>query len=68
VFVLSEHRGRGFARQAMQYAMKAARDWGIRALHLEVDRNNLAAKRLYASLGYRSRERYHLMTAALEAS
>jgi|HigsolmetaAR202D_1030399.scaffolds.fasta_scaffold00343_3 GNAT superfamily N-acetyltransferase len=68
VFVQPAHRGRGFARQAMQYAMNAAREWGICALHLEVDRDNLAAKRLYASLGYRPRERYHLMTAALEVS
>lgn len=63
LFVVPEHRGRGHARRALQFVARAARDLGIRALHLEVDRENLAAQRLYAQLGFEKRDRYFLMTA-----
>jgi ribosomal protein S18 acetylase RimI-like enzyme len=68
VFVLSEHRGRGHARRALEFITKSAADWGIAALHLEVDRDNLAAQRLYSQLGYEKRDRYYFMTASLEKS
>ena len=62
VFVLPEHRGRGYARQLMQTATTAARDLNVRAIHLEVDLENVAAQALYRSLGYTPRDRYLLMT------
>ena len=66
VFVLPEHRGRGHARRALEFVTKSAPSWGIAALHLEVDRENLAAQNLYTALGYKKRDRYYLMTAELE--
>ena len=66
VFVLPEHRGRGHARRALEFITQSAADWGIAALHLEVDRENLAAQRLYSQLGYEKRDRYYFMTASLE--
>lgn len=62
VFVLPEYRGRGFGRRLLEFATAQARDLGIVALHLEVDRANVAAQRLYESLGYQRRDRYFLMT------
>jgi ribosomal protein S18 acetylase RimI-like enzyme len=35
---------------------------GVKALHLEVARDNDAARRLYARAGFESRDRYSLMT------
>lgn len=68
VFVVPEHRQRGHARRALAFVTREARSWGVRALHLEVDKDNHAAQRLYADLGYSKRERYYLMTAHLEES
>lgn len=62
VFVLPEFRGRGCGRQLLETAGLAARDLDVRAVHLEVDRHNEAAQRLYRSLGYGMRDRYILMT------
>lgn len=62
VFVLPEYRGQGLGRQLLDFAAAQARDLDIVALHLEVDRANTAAQRLYESLGYYRRDRYFLMT------
>ena len=66
LFVRPEHRGRGHARRALEFVTKSASSWGFVALHLEVDRENVAAQRLYAQLGYDKRDRYYLMTASVE--
>jgi ribosomal protein S18 acetylase RimI-like enzyme len=65
VFVSPEHRGHGYGKQLLEAAAVEAKSLGIRALHLEVDRNNPAARDLYASLGYGLRDRYYLMTKKL---
>lgn len=62
VFVLPEHRGRGLGRKLLEFAAEAARTLGIVAMHLEVDRANIAAQGLYTSLGYERRDRYFIMT------
>jgi ribosomal protein S18 acetylase RimI-like enzyme len=67
MFVETAHRGRGHGRRLLDAAAAHARARGICAIHLEVDRNNTAARSLYASLGYRARDRYFLMTCDLEA-
>ena len=38
---------------------------GVRAVHLEVDPTNETARRLYQNIGFRLRERYHLMIKVL---
>lgn len=65
LFVLPEHRGRGHGRRLLESAAAQAKLRGVHALHLEVDRNNTAARELYASLGYGLRDRYYLMTRLL---
>jgi ribosomal protein S18 acetylase RimI-like enzyme len=62
VFVLPEFRGRGWGRRLLEAAGRAARELNVRAIHLEVDRHNESAQRLYRSLGYGMRDRYILMT------
>ena len=64
VFVLPEHRGRGYGRQLVKFVAGRAQELGIRALHLEVDQANVAAQQLYESLGFQKRDRYFLMTLA----
>lgn len=65
LFVLPEHRGRGYGRLLADFAAEAVAARGCVALHLEVDRENDSALRFYAALGYERRDRYFLMTRRL---
>jgi len=58
-------RGRGIASETLLSLPKALAGAGITALHLEVDRDNDRAKRLYARAGFKPRERYMLMSKRL---
>lgn len=58
-------RGRGIASEALIALPRALSDGGLRAIHLEVDRNNEAAKKLYSRAGFAPREAYMFMTRKL---
>jgi ribosomal protein S18 acetylase RimI-like enzyme len=64
IYVRPGARGRGLAREALRFAEDACRESGVRALHLEVDRHNASAQRLYRSAGFADRDNY-LMTRKL---
>lgn len=66
MYILEEHRGRGIGRSVLRTIQSKAAELGVKALHLEVERTNKRARSLYLSLGFASRERYHLMTCALQ--
>jgi len=61
-FLIEAVRGRGLGRRILETLPEVCRAHGIRALHLEVARDNVRARNLYASLGFEPREKYHLMT------
>lgn len=65
MYLDSEYRGRGIGRTVLGEIQTKARALGVRALHLEVDRENERARRLYLSAGFASRERFHLMSLVL---
>lgn len=58
-------RGRGIASEVLISLPKALAGAGVKGLHLEVDRENESAQRLYARAGFVSRERYMLMSRKL---
>ena len=58
-------RGRGIATETLISLPAALGEAGIKALHLEVDRENERAQRLYARARFSPRERYLLMTKRL---
>ncbi|MEO9780313.1 MAG: GNAT family N-acetyltransferase [Sedimentitalea sp.] len=58
-------RRRGIATEVLISLPKALGDAGVKGLHLEVDREDEAAQRLYARAGFRARERYMLMSRKL---
>jgi ribosomal protein S18 acetylase RimI-like enzyme len=64
LFVSPEQRGRGLGTRALEIAAQACREAGIVALHLEVDRANTNAQRLYRAHGFVDHDRY-LMTRRL---
>ena len=62
IFVRPGVRGRGIATEVLLALPKALSGGGLRALHLEVDREDEATRRLYAKAGFAPRERYMLMS------
>ncbi len=65
LFVRPAFRGRGHGTAAMKLVAENAPALGVRALHLEVERHNKGARRLYERLGYRDHQR-HLLTLRFE--
>jgi ribosomal protein S18 acetylase RimI-like enzyme len=55
-------RGRGIASEVLRTLPKALAGAGLKALHLEVEPGNDAARRLYQRNGFALRDGYHLMT------
>ena len=51
-YLREQYRGRGWGRAAMAFLENAAQDAGVRALHLEVVRENAAALSLYRTIGF----------------
>lgn len=64
IYVRPEYRSRGIGRQAIAFAEKMCRELGVKALHLEVERENTKARTLYASIGFVDYQHY-LMTCWL---
>jgi GNAT superfamily N-acetyltransferase len=64
LYVIDEYRGLGIGTWVVGYVEGKARDLGINALHLEVERTNTRARLLYEKLGYQDQDRY-LMTKRL---
>lgn len=58
-------RGRGLASEVLIELPKTLAQAGIKALHLEVDRDNAQAQRLYQRTRFQPRDRYMLMTKVL---
>ncbi len=65
LYLRAEFRGRGFGKRALEVAEAACRELGVRALHLEVERANVAAHELYRRSGFKEHDR-HLMTKWVE--
>jgi len=65
MYLVEKHRNKGYGKAALSLVKTQAKNLGVKALHLEVDRGNETAQRLYASLGFEARDRYFLMTQVL---
>jgi len=61
LFIREDRRRQGIGRKAMQVLEQACRNLDVRALHLEVERPNVAAQALYRKFGFVDHDRY-LMT------
>jgi ribosomal protein S18 acetylase RimI-like enzyme len=65
LYVDAAYRRRGYGRKAVTFIEEKAREKGVNAIHLEVDRGNDAAFELYRRAGYVDHDRF-LMTKWLE--
>jgi GNAT superfamily N-acetyltransferase len=57
LYVSPAHRGRGLGSRALDLIDEACREIGVQALHLEVERENLEARRLYLRRGFSENDR-----------
>ncbi len=60
LFLLEQFRGKGFGSLAIKHAISKCRKEDIRAVRLEVTRDNLNALNLYKKLGFKDLERFLL--------
>lgn len=65
IYIRASVRGRGIGSEILGSLPRALATAGVKALHLEVDRDNAQARKLYEKMHFRPRERYMLMTRAL---
>ena len=66
LYLAPELRGRGLGGDALAAVEAAARELGVRMLHLEVERENRSAAALYLRRGFRDNER-QLLSKRLDA-
>lgn len=64
LYLVPEERGRGLGKRAVALVEAECRQRGVRALHLEVERDNIPAQELYRAFGFTDHNRY-LMTKLL---
>jgi ribosomal protein S18 acetylase RimI-like enzyme len=64
LYVEEGYRGRGVGGLALRLAANTCQTMGIRALHLEVDRENHRARAVYRKAGFEDRNN-HLLTKRL---
>jgi ribosomal protein S18 acetylase RimI-like enzyme len=67
LFVRSQFRRKGFGRAALATLVAECERRRVRAIHLEVGRDNHAAKALYGRLGFRDNDR-QLLTLRLPSA
>ena len=64
-YIKPDYQGRGVGSKALALIKSEAAKRGLRALHLEVDRSNRTAKRVYAKAQFIERDKYLLMSCSL---
>jgi len=64
LFIKEIFRHQGFGNQALTFVLTKAKDLGLKILHLEAERHNLAGKALYHKFGFKDHDR-HLLTKIL---
>ncbi|WP_136066612.1 GNAT family N-acetyltransferase [Modicisalibacter radicis] len=65
MYIALTYRNKGYGREALDTLKLVMRSMDVKALHLEVDRGNEKAQRLYSAVGFESREKYFLMSSVL---
>lgn len=55
IYIRANYRGSGIGGKALEFVVRACRSLGVKALHLEVARDNENALALYRKLGFKER-------------
>lgn len=62
IYVRPGVRGRGIASETLQALPRALAGAGLKAIHIEIDRDDEKTRKLYARAGFLARPRYMLMS------
>lgn len=65
IYIRESYRGQGIGKEAIRLVEEEARALGVKALHLEVERENRRAQEVYRKIGFEDHDRY-LMTKWLK--
>ncbi|MEL7205546.1 MAG: GNAT family N-acetyltransferase, partial [Pseudomonadota bacterium] len=65
IYIRPGVRGRGIGTEILTSLPAQLAGFGLKAVHLEVDRDKPDVQRLYQKMGFEARDRYVLMTRAL---
>jgi diamine N-acetyltransferase len=65
LYLVAGARGQGIGKEAMRFIDEKCREYAVHALHLEVERDNIAGQKLYRRFGFADHDRY-LMTKWIE--
>jgi diamine N-acetyltransferase len=60
IYIRAEQRWRGVGSKALEFIEEACRTLGVRALHLEVERENRNAQAVYRKFGFKEHDRFLL--------
>jgi len=61
IYIRAAYQGRGVGRRAIEFVEGVCCSLGVRALHLEVERENKSAQAMYRKVGFADQDSY-LMT------
>lgn len=65
IWIRPNVRKRGIGHEVLDGVIKALKGAGLKAIHLEVNRDDGSTQKLYRGMGFRIREKYTLMTRVL---
>ncbi|MEL7279432.1 MAG: GNAT family N-acetyltransferase [Pseudomonadota bacterium] len=65
IYIRPGVRGRGIGTEILAGLPAQLAGFGLKAVHLEVDRDKPDVRRLYEKMGFQARDRYMLMSRAL---
>jgi ribosomal protein S18 acetylase RimI-like enzyme len=60
LYLVPAYRKLGLGKQMITWVLEQARKMGIQSVHLEVERHNAAARRLYDTFGFTDQNRFLL--------
>jgi ribosomal protein S18 acetylase RimI-like enzyme len=60
IYIRAQYQGRGIGRRGLEFIEDGCRSLGVRALHLEVERDNTKAQAVYRKFGFKDHDRYLL--------
>jgi ribosomal protein S18 acetylase RimI-like enzyme len=61
LFLAPEHRRKGHGRRTLEFVVEFCRASGVRALQLQVERDNAEAQALYKSFGFQAADRIPML-------
>lgn len=65
IWIRPNVRKRGIGQEVLDSVIKALKGAGLKAIHLEVNRDDGATQNLYKGIGFKLREKYALMSRVL---